>query len=53
MDRAHPGTRKLERLGENLAADVDLSPDDLRQLNEVTTTIRVHGARGTGRESYG
>jgi aryl-alcohol dehydrogenase-like predicted oxidoreductase len=49
-----PGTRKLKRLGENLAAaDVDLSPDDLRQLNEVTTTIRVHGARGTGRESYG
>jgi aryl-alcohol dehydrogenase-like predicted oxidoreductase len=49
-----PGTRKLERLGENLAAAaVDLSPDDLRQLNEVTTTIRVHGARGTGRESYG
>ena len=49
-----PGTRKLERLEENLAADdVSLSPGDLRQLNEVDVTIPVHGARGTGRESYG
>jgi aryl-alcohol dehydrogenase-like predicted oxidoreductase len=49
-----PGTRKQERLTENLAAaSVDLSPADLHDLDEVTTTIRVHGARGTGRESYG
>ena len=49
-----PGTRKLERLEENLAAaDVSLSPGDLQQLNEVAVTIPVHGARGTGRESYG
>jgi aryl-alcohol dehydrogenase-like predicted oxidoreductase len=48
-----PGTRKAERLKENLAAaDVDLTPDDLRQLNLVATTIQVQGARGTGRESY-
>jgi len=49
-----PGTRKLERLEENLAAaDVSLSPDDLQQLDEVAVTIPVHGARGTGRETYG
>jgi aryl-alcohol dehydrogenase-like predicted oxidoreductase len=49
-----PGTRKLERLAENLAAaDGDLSPDDLHELNQVATTISVHGPRGTGSESYG
>jgi len=49
-----PGTRQRGRLVENLAAaSIDLSPSDLRQLREVTTTIGVHGARGTGRESYG
>jgi aryl-alcohol dehydrogenase-like predicted oxidoreductase len=49
-----PGTRKLERLEENLAAaDVSLSPDDLQQLDEVAVAIPVHGARGTGRETYG
>jgi len=49
-----PGTRKPERLGENLAAiDINLTPEDLRELDQVTTTIRVHEARGTGRESYG
>jgi aryl-alcohol dehydrogenase-like predicted oxidoreductase len=43
-----------ELLGENLAAaDVSLSPDDLQQLDEVAVTIPVHGARGTGRETYG
>jgi aryl-alcohol dehydrogenase-like predicted oxidoreductase len=49
-----PGTRKLERLAENLAAaDANLSPDDLHELNQVATTISVHGPRGTGSESYG
>jgi hypothetical protein len=38
---------------ENLAAaDVDLTPEDLRELDLVTTSICVHGARGTGRETY-
>jgi aryl-alcohol dehydrogenase-like predicted oxidoreductase len=47
-----PGTRKLERLAENLAAaGAALSPDDLHELNHVATTISVHGARGTGSES--
>jgi aryl-alcohol dehydrogenase-like predicted oxidoreductase len=49
-----PGTRKLERLEENLAAaDIELSPNDVNELDEVTTRIGVHGARGTGSESYG
>jgi aryl-alcohol dehydrogenase-like predicted oxidoreductase len=49
-----PGTRKPERMEENLAAaDIDLTPEDLRELDLVTTSIRVHGARGTGSESYG
>jgi len=49
-----PGTRKPERLEENLAAaDIELTDDDLRELDQVTTTIQVQGARGTGRESYG
>lgn len=48
-----PGTRKPERMEENLAAaDIDLTPEDLRELDLVTTSIRVHGARGTGREGY-
>ena len=49
-----PGTRRPDRLEENLAAaDINLTPEDLRELDLVTTSIRVHGARGTGSESYG
>ncbi len=49
-----PGTRKPERMEENLAAaGIDLTLEDLRELDGVTTSIRVHGARGTGSESYG
>ena len=53
VDRAHPRHPQARRLEENLAsADIELTPEDLRELDLVTTTIRVHGARGTGRESY-
>lgn len=49
-----PGTRKPERMEENVAAaGIDLTLEDLRELDGVTTSIRVHGARGTGSESYG
>ena len=49
-----PGTRKPERMEENLAAaGIDLTLEDLRELDGVTASIRVHGARGTGSESYG
>jgi aryl-alcohol dehydrogenase-like predicted oxidoreductase len=48
-----PGTRKLARLQENLAAtSVELTLDDLRELDAVASGIQVHGARGTGTESY-
>jgi len=41
-----PGTTKLHRLEENLeAVNVKLTPDDLRQLDEATTDLEIHGAR--------
>jgi aryl-alcohol dehydrogenase-like predicted oxidoreductase len=48
-----PGTRKTERLKENLGAvAVDLTPDDLREIDAAASKIEVHGARGTGQERY-
>jgi aryl-alcohol dehydrogenase-like predicted oxidoreductase len=41
-----PGTRKLERLDENLGAVVvELTPDDLREIASAATKITVQGAR--------
>ena len=41
-----PGTRKLERLDENLgAADIPLSADDLREIDEASAKVTVQGAR--------
>jgi len=41
-----PGTTKLARLEENIgAANVELSPDDLRELATATSQIAVQGAR--------
>ncbi|MGE5199366.1 MAG: aldo/keto reductase [Rhodospirillaceae bacterium] len=41
-----PGTTKLHRLDENLgAADVELTPGDLRAMAEAAAMIEVHGAR--------
>jgi len=41
-----PGTTKLHRLEENLgAANVELTRDDLRQIDEVTSGIQVQGER--------
>jgi aryl-alcohol dehydrogenase-like predicted oxidoreductase len=41
-----PGTTKLHRLEENLgAADVELTPDDLRETAEAAAKIVVQGAR--------
>jgi aryl-alcohol dehydrogenase-like predicted oxidoreductase len=46
-----PGTRRPERLKENTeAASVSLTPDQLAQLDTATSV--VHGARGTGQETY-
>lgn len=41
-----PGTTKLHRLEENLGAvNVELTPDDLRQLETAASKIAVQGAR--------
>src|SRR6266704_5522469 len=41
-----PGTTKLHRLEENMgAANVELSPEDLRQLETAASKITVEGAR--------
>jgi aryl-alcohol dehydrogenase-like predicted oxidoreductase len=41
-----PGTRKLHRLEENLGGEsVELTPHDLRDINEAASRIAVHGAR--------
>lgn len=48
-----PGTRRLERLEENLGAlALELTADDLRDIGTATSRIEVHGARGTGQEEY-
>ena len=41
-----PGTRKLERLEENLGAvDVELTDDDLRAIEDAASKINIQGAR--------
>jgi aryl-alcohol dehydrogenase-like predicted oxidoreductase len=41
-----PGTTKLHRLEENIGAvDVQLTPEDLRQMDEAASKITVQGAR--------
>jgi aryl-alcohol dehydrogenase-like predicted oxidoreductase len=41
-----PGTRKLERLVENIgAAAIELTPDDLRNIESAASKITVQGAR--------
>jgi aryl-alcohol dehydrogenase-like predicted oxidoreductase len=46
-----PGTRRLSRLRENIAAaDIALTRDDVRRLDEATESLAIHGARGSGHE---
>jgi len=41
-----PGTTKVHRLKENIGAvDVELTPDDLREIDHATSQIKVEGAR--------
>ena len=41
-----PGTRKLNRLGENLAAaNIELTPEELRDINSTISRITLMGAR--------
>ena len=48
-----PGTRKWERLDENLGAlEVQFTTDKLLEIDRATSKMQVHGARGTGTEQY-
>lgn len=41
-----PGTTKLHRLEENLkAVDIELTPEDLREIDNAVSKIPVQGAR--------
>lgn len=41
-----PGTTKVHRLEENIAAtDIELTPDDLREIDNAAATIKIEGAR--------
>jgi aryl-alcohol dehydrogenase-like predicted oxidoreductase len=41
-----PGTTKLHRLEENVGAvDVELTADDLREIENITSRVEVKGAR--------
>ena len=41
-----PGTRKLERLEENIGAEaVELAAEDLHEMDRAASTIPIHGAR--------
>jgi aryl-alcohol dehydrogenase-like predicted oxidoreductase len=41
-----PGTKKLDRLEENIdAAEVELTADDLREIDVAASTIKIQGAR--------
>jgi aryl-alcohol dehydrogenase-like predicted oxidoreductase len=46
-----PGTRKLRRLEENIgAADIELTAENLREIDSEVSKIKVQGARGSGYE---
>jgi aryl-alcohol dehydrogenase-like predicted oxidoreductase len=48
-----PGTRKAHRLEENLgSAAVELSRDDLLEIDTEASKLQVQGSRGTGQEQY-
>jgi aryl-alcohol dehydrogenase-like predicted oxidoreductase len=41
-----PGTKRMERMEENIgAASVELTPDDLRDIENAASTIAIKGAR--------
>jgi aryl-alcohol dehydrogenase-like predicted oxidoreductase len=41
-----PGTTKLHRLEENVGAiDIELTSNDLREINQAASNITVEGAR--------
>jgi aryl-alcohol dehydrogenase-like predicted oxidoreductase len=48
-----PGTRKIERLEENIGAiSVVLTPEELHEIDEFILKIEIKGARANGQERY-
>jgi aryl-alcohol dehydrogenase-like predicted oxidoreductase len=48
-----PGTRKIERLYENIkAAEVTLTADEVEEIGAPSAHFTVVGARGSGHERY-
>jgi aryl-alcohol dehydrogenase-like predicted oxidoreductase len=48
-----PGTRKLERLEENIGSvNVRLTEDEVRRLSRAAAEIPVHGSRAVGNENF-
>jgi aryl-alcohol dehydrogenase-like predicted oxidoreductase len=48
-----PGTRKPERLDENLGAlDVRFTADERSEIDRASSGIQLQGARGCGTEQY-
>jgi aryl-alcohol dehydrogenase-like predicted oxidoreductase len=48
-----PGSRKIERIRENLAAaEVRLTPDEIDEIDQRSAGLTVTGRRGSGHESY-
>lgn len=48
-----PGTRKLERLEENLGAvDAELTPEELSDLNDALSKIEISGDRYPAGSEY-
>jgi aryl-alcohol dehydrogenase-like predicted oxidoreductase len=46
LDCSHSGTTKIHRLEENLGAmDVELTPEDIREIDVVASKISVQGER--------
>jgi aryl-alcohol dehydrogenase-like predicted oxidoreductase len=49
-----PGTKKVHRLEENLAAaDLNLSTAEVEEIDIPSAAISILGARANRRESYG
>ena len=50
-----PGTRRLrDDFQENVdVASIELTAEELEKLDTINATATVHGARATGRETYG
>ena len=46
VDRSHPGPTKLNRLEENIGAvSIQLTPEDLREIDAAAAEITLQGAR--------